>query len=89
MSIKERLVDKAEIYIVSVVLAPLALAGFYALMDARHEPRGAVAEVEIRELTREKRKLETYLELSPRSEYTLSRRAEIRNLTDEIKELEK
>ena len=95
MNIKQRVWEKLETYVlllVSVVLAPLALVGFYAHMDERHEAKGeaqaAVVELEIRELKREKRKLETYLELSPRSEYTESRKFEIRALADEIEELE-
>ena len=95
MNIKERIWDKFETYVllvISAVLAPLALLGFYSHMDERHEAKGeaqaAVVDLEIRELKRERRKLETYLDLSPRSEYTESRKFEIRALTDEIEELE-
>jgi hypothetical protein len=89
MSVKERLVEKAEIYIVSAIMAPLALAGMWATLDARHEKKGAVAEVEIRELKREQRKLENYQRLSPNSEYSAAREAEISALEDEIEELER
>tara|TARA_A100001201_G_scaffold143757_1_gene147285 strand:+ start:25637 stop:25930 length:294 start_codon:yes stop_codon:yes gene_type:complete len=95
MNLKARIAEKFETYLlllVSVVLAPLALLGFYAHMDERHDSAGTAEEIttksEVRALKRERRKLETYLELSPRSEYTASRRAEIRALTDEIEELE-
>ena len=70
------------------VVAMLMWGGFTAFMDGRHALKGDVVNVEVRELKREKRKLETYLELSPKSEYTQSRKAEIRALTDEIAELE-
>ena len=67
------------------------MAGFYAIMDARHEPKGVtkseIKRVEIRSLRREVRKLEGYERLSPNSEYSLSRQAEIAALKDEIKDL--
>ncbi len=48
MSIKQRILDNAEIYIGGTILLPLALAGFYATMDARHDRIGAAAEAEER-----------------------------------------
>lgn len=103
MTVKARIVEKFETYLlllVSVVLAPAALIGFYAHMDARHDEKGSsqiatqkaldeIRAVEIKELKREKRKLETYLELAPSDTYYLSRKAEIRALDDEIAELER
>ncbi len=85
----DRVKDKAEIYILSSVVFPLVGVGFFAVMDDRHEGSGEVKRGEIRTLQREITQLENYLELAPKSEYTASRKQTIRNLEDEIKELER
>lgn len=89
MSVKQRLIDKAEIYIVSAILAPLALGGFYAMMDARHEKVGEVKKSEVRLLKRELREKTTYQQLAPSDTYSAAREAEMLNLRDDIEELEK
>jgi hypothetical protein len=70
------------------VAAMLMWGGFTAFMDARHEAKGAINKVEVRQLKREKRKLENYERLAPNSAYSSSRQAEIAALEDEIAELE-
>ena len=62
-------------------------AGFVAVMDQRHETKGANVQMQIDYLKREKRVLENYEELAPNSEYSAARRAEIRALTDDIESL--
>ncbi len=77
-------------YLIPVLAGAVGL-GFLAIMDARHEPRGSAEEAslttELRAIKREKRKLENYLELSPNSEYTASRKKEIADLEDEADEI--
>jgi hypothetical protein len=41
-------------------IAILMLAGFYAIMDARHEPKGAITKSELRDVRRQIRSLEYY-----------------------------
>ena len=68
-------------------IAILMLAGFYAIMDARHEPRGAIIKSELREVRREIRSLEHYEELAPSEQYSPARKAQIRELRQAEKEL--
>jgi hypothetical protein len=87
MELPEKLSVKQVLIMVLGVIGPLALTGIYAILDKRHEPTGAVAQSELRQLKREKRKLENYQRLAPNSEYASSREAEIAALRDEIEEL--
>jgi len=103
MDIKRQLLDNAKLYISTAIILPLSLVGFYSVMDARHDAKGTAADLikttetdltyvvtqnELRQLRREKRKLENYLRLAPDSNYTTSRQAEVNALDDEITELE-
>ena len=88
MNVKEHIKANFIGYMLPIV-AMLMWGGFIAFMDERHEAKGAITEVEIRQLKREKRKLENYERLAPNSEYSASRQAEIAALVDEIDELER
>ena len=103
MSLKERIVDKAEAYVIMGIIGligPLVLAGLYSHLDARHEPAGSVAEAierqernlrkaELNQVRRKIRELKSYERLAPSTTYSAARQSEIDSLTDEEKELER
>ena len=99
MSVQEHLKANLIAYLLPVIAMAL-WAGVVAFMDARHERRGTgevvkseisqdMMKTELRQLKREQRKLTNYQRLSPNSEYSASRQAEIDALADEIEELER
>lgn len=94
--------EHVKSHLVAYLLPIIAMAlwgSVVAFMDSRHEPAGAGAVIkteisqdlmktELRQLKREQRKLLNYQRLSPNSEYSASRQAEIDALEDEIESLE-
>ena len=74
-------------YVILSLVLPAAGLGFLAYMDARHEARGESKRIELRQIRREKRRLESYQRLAPNSEYSAARVAEIDALEDEIQEI--
>lgn len=76
-------------------LVPLAFTicwiAFMAVMDGRHDAKGsasqATVESELRSVRREKRQLQNYLDSAPSEQYDQARRANMRELEDEEKEL--
>lgn len=80
------------------IAALLCWGGIVAIMDERHDPKGAsekakveavqaVKQVELRQLKRELRTVKDRQRLAPDSTYSASRAAEIDYLTDEISAL--
>ena len=87
MDFRQRFRDKAEAYILGAVLLPLSVGGFYSLMDARHEPRGAVDRSELLRTRQEIRQLETYEDLVPSDKYSPARQVLLKELRDDETEL--
>ena len=74
-------------YVLLSILLPAAGLGAVAYVDARHEAKGETKRIELRQIRREKRRLESYQRLAPNSEYSAARDAEIEALDDEIDEI--
>ena len=88
MTTIEHVKSNAVSYLVAVVILPLAGGGLVAYLDARHEPIGTSLKAELRGAKRAKRELENYESYSPSEQYSPARQATIRELEDEIAEIE-
>ncbi len=88
----EHVKKNAAGYIATGVVGPfvlsLALGGMFAILDARHEPMGAVKRSEINTIRREIAEKESYLELAPSEVYDVARRVQVGFLQNEILRLE-
>lgn len=66
--------------IVAPITLSLALGGIYALLDARHEPAGAVLKADLRKIDREILDVEDLQQLAPSDLYSASRENKLRRL---------
>lgn len=73
--------------VVAPVILALALGGIYAVLDARHEPAGAVAKSDLRQIDREILETQDLQANAPSELYSVSRENKVRRLKLERRQL--
>ena len=73
--------------VVAPIIMSLALGGIYAILDARHEPAGAVLKADLRQVERDILDVQDLQRSAPSDLYSTSRENKLRRLKAERREI--